>query len=146
MTGVFIEVDAQSFARAERYLQRIITAGQSLEPAFAEIGEYLLESHAERFSLEVAPDGTPWEPLAPATLANKADDRILQEEGFLRDTLAYQVTGAELLFGTNRIYGATHQFGREEDGIPARPYLGIATSPWNDEDEIVAILKDHLQS
>ena len=146
MAGAFIEVEAQSLARAERYLQRILTAGQRLEPAFAEIGEYLLESHAERFSLEVAPDGTPWEPLAPSTLANKADDRILQQEGTLRDTLSYQVTGAELLFGTNLIYGATHQFGREEDGIPARPYLGIATSPWNDEDEIVAILKDHLQS
>lgn len=33
----------------------------------------------------------------------------------------YQVQGGELWFGTDRVYGATYQFGHPEDGIPARP-------------------------
>jgi phage virion morphogenesis protein len=144
MAGNFISVELTGEKRLIKVLDKFIKQGQSLEPAFAEIGEYLLESHQERFKLEVAPDGTPWEPLAPKTLRKKDDDRILQQSGTMRDTLAYQISGDQLTFGTNMIYGATHQFGREADGIPARPFIGLATGQWNDEDEILDILKSHL--
>ena len=127
-------------------LGRLIHAGQNLEPAFAEIGEYLIESTQERFKLEVAPNGELWAPLAPETLARKGgDDRILQQSGIMRDTLNYQIAGKTLTFGSNQEYAATHQFGREDDGIPARPFIGLTTGPWNDADEIIAILQDHLQ-
>lgn len=144
MAGSFITIRSYGLQPARALLAQLIRKGQNLEPAFAEIGEYLLESHQERFALEVAPDGTPWEPLSPKTLRKKKDDRILQESGTLRDSLAYQIGSRELLFGTGLEYGATHQFGREDDGIPARPFLGLATGQWNDADEIVAILQDYL--
>lgn len=145
MAGNKITIRQYGKARVNRLLNGLIKQGQSLEPAFAEIGEYLIESHQERFKLEVAPDGSLWEPLAPRTIARKnGDDRILQQSGTMRDTLAYQFTNRELFFGTNMEYGATHQFGREDDGIPARPFLGLSTGQWNDSDEIVAILQDHL--
>lgn len=38
-------------------------------------------------------------------------------------------------------YAATHQFGREGDGIPARPFLGLAQF---ERVEILDILRDHL--
>lgn len=72
-----------------------------------------------------------------------AGKRILVESGDLRDTLRYRATATGLEFGTDRKYGATHQFGDEARGIPARPYLGI-----NDEDraEILGILRRHLDA
>lgn len=145
MAGAFIAVELTGEKHLLNVLDQFIKKGQSLEPALAEIGEYLIESHQERFKLEVAPDGTPWDPLAPRTITKKGKDTILQQQGTMRDTLAYQLSGDELTFGTNLIYGATHQFGREADGIPARPFIGLATGQWNDADEIVAILQSHLQ-
>jgi phage virion morphogenesis protein len=146
MAGSFIAVELTGEKPLIALLDKFIKQGQSLEPALADIGEYLIESHQERFKLEVAPDGTPWEPLAPRTIAKKGNNRILQDQGTMRDLLAYQISGDQLTFGTNLIYGATHQFGREADGIPARPFIGLATGQWNDSDEIVAILQSHLQN
>ncbi|MNG19722.1 Phage virion morphogenesis family protein [compost metagenome] len=36
-------------------------------------------------------------------------------DGFLKNTLRYQVSDDELLFGTNRKYGAIHHFGGDID-------------------------------
>jgi phage virion morphogenesis protein len=145
MAGEFISVKVSGEKEIAKLLRKLIDRGQSLEPAFAEIGEYLIESHQERFKLEVAPDGTPWEPLSPRTISAKdGDDRILQQSGILRDTLTYQILGDELQFGTDKEYSATHHFGREADGIPARPHIGLATGQWDDLDEITEILQSHL--
>lgn len=145
MAGAFIVVQKTGIERASKLFNRLIRAGQSLEAPFAQIGEYLIESHQARFQLEVAPDGEPWEPLDPKTVRRKkGDDRILRDSDTLSDTLFYQLSSDELEFGSDKEYAATHHFGREADGIPARPIFGLATSPFNDEDEIVAILQDHL--
>jgi phage virion morphogenesis protein len=145
MAGSFIKVELTNEKPLINLLTSYIKQGQSLEPALAEIGEYLIESHQERFQLEVEPDGTPWEPLSPKTIKQKGgDDRILQSSDTMRDQLAYQLSGNELEFGSNLEYAATHQFGREADGIVARPFIGLATGQWSDVDEIVAILQDHL--
>ncbi|MBN26267.1 MAG: phage virion morphogenesis protein [Alteromonadaceae bacterium] len=145
MAGSFIKVELTNEKPLINLLTSYIKQGQSLEPALAEIGEYLIESHQERFQLEVEPDGTPWEPLSPKTIKQKGgDDRILQSSDTMRDQLAYQLSGNELEFGSNLEYAATHQFGREADGIVARPFIGLATGQWNDVDEIVAILQGHL--
>lgn len=146
MAGSFITVRAYGSGEINSLLSRIARAGTDLEPAFAEIGEYLIEATQERFKLELAPNGEQWEPLAPETLARKGgEDRILQQSGTMRDLLTYQIAGRVLTFGSNQEYAATHQFGREEDGIPARPFLGLTTGPWRDADEIVEILRDHLK-
>jgi len=147
MAGVTLTAQLTGTTALTKALNQLMTQAGTLSPALAQIGEYLLESHQSRFQLEIAPDGTPWAPLAPETLARKnGEDRILQDQGTLRDTLSYSVTGNELLFGSNLEYAATHQFGREEDGIEARPFIGITDGPWRDEVEILAILRDHLKS
>lgn len=71
-----------------------------------------------------------------------AGKEILVESGDLRDTLRYRASARSLEFGTDRKYGATHQFGDPDRHIPARPFLGI-----NDADraEILAILQRHLE-
>lgn len=146
MAGAFIQVNLKGQTELVATLNQLMKNGGDLSPALSQIGEYLLESHHARFQLEVAPDGTPWEPLAPETLKRKkGEDRILQDKGYLRDLLSYEASINQLLFGSNLEYAATHQFGREEDGIVQREFLGLTSGPWNDGDEILAILQDHLQ-
>ncbi|MNZ38299.1 Phage virion morphogenesis family protein [compost metagenome] len=120
-----------------------------------DIGEYLHLSTDDRFRAQVGPDGTPWAPLSPVTLARKKGNRILRESGTLQDTLRHQVSGNELSFGTDRPYGAAMQFGMRKGyagktrrgasipwgDIPARPYLGLSAE---DDAEILAIIEDYL--
>lgn len=110
---------------------------------FADIGEHLLNSHKARWSSEQAPDGTPWEPLDPEYQARKKKNagRILLLDGRLKDLLDYQTSADELLFGTNLIYGATHQFGDPKRGIPASPFLGLSES---DRQDVLEILNEYL--
>jgi len=144
MAGSFISVDVRGQKKISQALNRLLKQGSDLEPAFRDIGEYLLESTQQRFVDQQAPDGEPWEPLSPKTLAKKKrQDRILTETGTLADTLNYQIGANQLMLGSNMEYAATHQFGREADGIPARPFLGIA--PF-EQVEILDILRDHLNN
>ena len=145
MVGVNLAAQLSGVSELIDTLNQLMNKTRDLQPALSQVGEYLLESHQSRFQLEVAPDGTPWAPLSPDTLARKkGEDRILQDQGTLRDTLSYEATASELLFGSNLEYAATHQFGREEDGIEARPFIGITDGPWQDSVEILGILRDYL--
>ncbi|WP_158089131.1 phage virion morphogenesis protein [Cognaticolwellia mytili] len=142
MSGSFIKVDVKGISHISKAISRAIKKGQDLTPALQDIGEYLVESTQRRFIDMQAPDGTPWAPLHNETLAKKKrPDRILTEEGNLADLINYQLNGDDLAIGTPLEYGATHQFGRLEAGIEARPFLGIA--PF-ERAEIREILRDHL--
>lgn len=170
MAGASIKITFDDSAVREA-LDRLARAGADLRPAFADIGEHLLISHRERWDRQVDPDGKPWKPLSDATLRRKmlkgvrrgkdakrkslttrgrtkagaiaalGRAQILVESGDLRDTLSYDARTNQLAFGTNRKYGATHQFGDPERGIPARPFLGLSG---DDRDAILEILADHL--
>lgn len=124
-------------------LRALADAGEDLEPAFIDIGESLLNSHRERWDSQVDAEGNPWEPLNPKYQARKKKnaDKILVLEGFMRDTLAYNTSPSSLELGTNRIQGASMQFGDEDRGIPARPFLGISA---DDEQMIIDTLHDHF--
>lgn len=147
MSGAALEMKAELLAdpaltRAQAALLNI--AGASfVEAVFNDIGEYLLISHRDRWGQGVSPGGEPWEPLSARYRARKRKnkDRILVLEGDLRDTLRYQADAARLAFGTDRIQGATHQFGDPERNIPARPFLGLSEA---DEAEVRAIVQDHI--
>ena len=114
-----------------------------LAPALNEIGEVLLNSTRERFRSRKAPDGTPWAPLSEAYAARKPKNRgmILVLEGQLMKTLNYEADRDGLLFGSPEVYAGTHQFGRAESNIPARPFLGLTAE---DEAAIADILADYL--
>lgn len=112
---------------------------------FADIGEYLDMATRERFQLEMAPDGTPWEGLDPEYQARKKrqKNRILVLDAYLRDQMSYDAQPGSVEFGTARIYGATHQFGDDDRGIPARPFLGLSD---DDEIHILNLAREHLES
>ena len=142
MAGARIEytVDDSALRAA---LARLAQAGADLRAPFATFGEHLDLVARERWDHQVAPDGSPWQDLKRATWRRKRTNQILVESRDLRDTLRYVPDADELAFGTDRLYGATHQFGADERGIPARPFLGITDE---DEIELTEILKDWLRA
>lgn len=151
MAGIHIELDGQS--AISHALNQLMAQINDLEPAFADIGEYLLLSHRQRFDEQQSPDGEPWEPLSATSQALKPKNKqqILRLNDILRDHFSYQATNKELLFGSNQVYAAIHQFGGTTSPnsmipnktIPARPFLGLSN---DDETEVLAILSDHLQN
>ncbi len=96
--------------------------------------------------------------------------KILRARGHLADTIRYQADEGGVRIGTNRMYGAIHQFGgttsahvikpknkqalawpggrnpvrgvnHPGSSIPARPFLGISRQ---DRDRILEVVADHL--
>ena len=128
-------------------------------PMLLDIGEALVNSTRDRFSAQRGPDGQTWKSLSPRYLQTKSPNpgKILQRRGDLVRQIIPQVEGATLLVGTDRVYGAVHQFGALKGAfgktrrgapipwgdIPARPFLGISD---DDAAEIIAIARDHLQA
>lgn len=147
MTGVRIEYDQADLQRLDNYIEKLLAVPGAMQSAYASIGEYLLLSHRDRFDAQTDPKGKPWQPLSKKYMASKRKRRsrgsgaILRLDGYLRDLLRYDATAEGLLFGTDRIYGATHQFGDEKRGIPQREFLGISQK---DEESIADILEDLL--
>ena len=114
MAGVTLEFDAVA---ALAVVNEAAAALADPAPMLRDIGEFLLIAHDQRFASQASPDGTPWQALSPAYLKRKKKnrDKILVLDGFLKNTLRYQVNNNELLFGTNRIYGAMMHVGGSID-------------------------------
>lgn len=175
MAGAFQIIARIDDREVTAALDRMLRQATRLVPAFKNIGEELLQSTRQRFRDQADPDGRPWQRLAPSTLAAKAarghGATILRARGHLADTIRYQADEGGLRIGTNRIYGAIHQFGGKTaphvirpknkkalawpgarhpvrgvnhpgSEIPARPFLGISRL---DRDRILEIVADHLE-
>lgn len=137
-------------------LARLQEAAIDLTPAFRDIGEYLIDSTRRRFAAGVAPDGTPWAPNRPSTLARKSGAQpLIGESKRLSREFSYQASADALEFGSSLEYAATQQFGAAKGkfgktsrgapipfgDIPPRPYIGLAEE---DSAAILAILGEHL--
>lgn len=138
--GIQIDIDD---AELQAGLKKLAARIGDLTPFFRDIGEELLNSTRARFGTQTSPAGVPWEALSPAYQKRKRKnrDKILTLDGRLRGTLNYRVAPDELRIGTPLIYGATHQFGRPEQNIPPRPFLGLSDA---DREAILDALRDWL--
>lgn len=132
-------------------LDAFIRRAQNLKPVYADIGEYMLLAHRERWAKQVSPEGAPWAPLSEDYKKSKRKrtsrgrDKILVLDEYLRGRLRYKASHAGINFGTDLVYANTHQFGRDLPNgrrIPARPFLGIAKE---DNGAIMDILSDWLR-
>lgn len=120
MTGASLKIDAKlNDHQLHVAMERLLYIGANMKLVYQDIGEYLHQSHNERFDAEVGPDGKPWEPLAPATLKRKRTNKILQERGYLKGLLRYQATNEFLAFGSDRVYAHIQHEGGTID-IAAR--------------------------
>ncbi len=144
MSGSALKIDIEySDKKMLQALNRLAEAGSELKPAFAEIGEALLNSHRARWKKEESAEGERWAPLSVQYQKSKSKnaDKLLIFEQFLHDTLAYHAADSSVELGTNIIYGATHQFGDDSRNIPARSFLGVSAE---DEEMILNTLHDHF--
>lgn len=157
MTGVNIEFNIQDALDAMLHIEAAI---DDMSGLFEHMDEVLLDIHEARFNAQESPDGIPWQALSPWYQESKPKqkDKILTLDGTLRSTLRYQINGNTLLFGTNVVYGAIHQFGgtikpvrgnalnvggrlAKQVVIPARPWLGISAQ---DKLLLVDVVREHL--
>lgn len=118
MSGVTLSLDYRDV------LSLLLETEQQLrhpEPLLDQMGEALLGFHRQRFQDQESPDGEAWQELSARYKKRKKRNRnkILTLDGVLRNTLRWQIRGNEMLFGTDRPYGAIHQFGGTIN-IPAR--------------------------
>lgn len=118
----------------------------NLQPFYKEVGEALVRSTDQRFRDERAPDGTPWAPLAEATLKRKERLgkilKILQQDGFMRGTIIYRETAQQVEVGTIQPYAKYHQFPNKRMPDPKnRPFLGISPQ---DERAIARLAREYL--
>jgi phage virion morphogenesis protein len=156
--------DSQVQAMLARAARRL----NNMRPLYDDIGAYMERDTDQRFQRQQAPDGTPWRDLSPNTWASKRNRKILNETGQMRDSLAYEATGTEVIIGFADKKARWHQFGTRpytiapnnarmlafmtaggpafarqvnHPGIPARPMLGISRA---NVEEIGNIVGDHI--
>lgn len=84
------------------------------------------------------PDGRPW-PEWSESYAQVRPNRggLLELDGGLVDSLAYEVEGDAVIVGSNLVYALVHQEGHDDMGIPARSYLGISDENLDDLGQLV---------
>ena len=122
-------------------------SARDLTPAMRRIAAVLGDVAEEAFKSESSPEGIPWASLKPATLKRRRGSanaaRILQDTGQLVASIQTEYGSDVAVAGTNKVYAATHQFGRGEAGIPARPFLGLSAEG---REEIIRIIQRHLET
>ena len=112
MSGTYFNIIERIDDRdVQRTIRRIIDKADRPVAFFKNVGEYLVRSVKDRFDSQTAPDGTAWTPLKPATKMRKRIDKILTETSGLKDSFIYAANNGGVRAGTNKIYGAVHQFG-----------------------------------
>jgi len=136
MAGAFITVDTKGFRGFEDYLRRIEQKAGNAQPAFEIAGQVLAASVRENFTSQGRPDK--WPGLAPATLKKKKGDKILINRGMaggLMGSIHYDAEPDKVRVGTDKVYGAIHQFGGKAGRgkkvtIQQREYLLVQDEDW----------------
>ena len=121
---------SDNIAEVLREIQRIEHKGIELKPVFARIANHLQNITEDAFEDEKSPlDNSQWQPLSEATLKRKKGDKKLYDKGHMQRGLvtASSETGAMIGFNATSDdgypYPAVHQFGTDDEKIPARPFL-----------------------
>jgi phage virion morphogenesis protein len=159
MTGVHIAVDDAAVLAA---LGRLIATGRQPDAVLQAIGLMLADSTRERIRDEETPEGVPFAPLHPLYKEQKQGAGILRESQTLFRTIVSQVSGNQVVVGTNRPHARVHQFGAtirpktaaalvfglgdqtifaQQVTVPARPFLGVSAA---DRDAITDLIADAL--
>lgn len=127
----------------QRLVKRLASYTGDFTPIMKNIGEIALNRVEECFREEESPEGIPWHPLAPATIAQRlrlgygGEHPILWREGWLGGRFSYAAFPRRVEVGTPVKYAAIHHMGGwagrgRKTKIPARPFLGLAREDWSE--------------
>jgi len=107
----------------------------NLAPAFRDFGVYMERETQDQFKREIDPDGKPWEPLKPATLAQKKTSFKLRETFTMYNTLYYTATDKNFRFGIRDPKYKWHHFGTSR--MAARVVVGFNSERRKKANELV---------
>lgn len=147
MAGAAIELDVSEVlnlsARLRAGMRELAEADQA--QLQDEIGWEVESQTKERFDEQRDPDGAAWQPWSESYRERRAGDggSILRRRGDLSESITHETEGAETEAGSAMVYAAVHQYGDDELGIPARPYLGISD---RDSGELGMLVEDFLRA
>jgi len=143
-------------------LDRLARAVTDMRPVMQDIGEEMVVSTRDRFVAGAAPDGSPWAPKSPTTIAayERRKDPVDLRPLFgptrrLSSEIASYASETSVEWGSNLIYSAVMQLGAAKGAfgstsrggpipwgpIPARPFLGVSD---DDRNTILEALDDWL--
>lgn len=136
--SVALEIGLDLPPRARAFLHGEDVAGW-LPDLLEEIGAEAVSQTQSRIADDkAAPDGVPWTDWSEHYAETRhRGQSLLQSEGGLVDSIQHAVEGREVHVGSNLVYAATHQFGDEDRGIPARPYLGVSRDDARSLDHVI---------
>lgn len=159
MGGIRLQGDVRALMRKMGKLQELDKRG-----ANKVLAQVLRTSTIQRFKNEEDPEGKSWK---PSLRAQEDNAKTLSKTGLLRRSIKTTADDTGFAVGTNKIYGATHQYGDDDRrirarnakglrfkvggrwvtkkqvtvSIPARPYLGVSEE---DMAEIKGTMEDLL--
>jgi len=110
------------------YIRSIQSYIQHPKQTFAKARVIMLQDVMDHFKNEMSPEGS-WTKLADITVLKRRNKKessikILQDTGRLKNSITTQSGDAFAEVGTNVVYGATHQFGR--NNIPKREFIWLS--------------------
>ncbi|BEV15820.1 phage virion morphogenesis protein [Herbaspirillum sp. DW155] len=163
-----VEFQADHLAAILEAVRKEVATPQEM---LVSIGEELFNANQHRHAQGLAPDGMPWKPLSPMTLATRKGGRILRVRGDMLESFNYQVQGNSLRLGFSDQKAVWHHFGTgtygprgsrytispkkakalafgglmrkrvSHPGIPARQLIGF---PASDRELTGNVIRDHL--
>jgi phage gpG-like protein len=143
-----IKVEVKGLEKVRKLLNELKRAGLKPGNAYDLVGQRMVAMQKRHFSKQEGPEGEPWEPLDPKTIARRRGGRtastkrgklgvaglgrpvqILRDTGTMYKAIIYKADdkGAEAGVAKTIPYAATHQFGDRKRHIPARPFIYINT-------------------
>ena len=112
MTGSAIDITIDDHEVRDLF-RRVLAHLGDMTPAMQVTGEIVRTSVVRNFELGGRP--APWKPLSETTLARRKKGggilRVQGNAGGLMGSISYEAYPDHVLVGTNKIYGAVHQFG-----------------------------------
>ncbi len=128
--GIQLKVNPFGYANADDVLARIMGRNGTLKPALDIAGRFLVRRAHESFERQESPDGIPWAPLSPVTIAlrdkkgsratqlKRAGQRFAEREAQRREGpggLWRTFSGDRALLATGRLFGSiTYHAGEME--------------------------------
>lgn len=122
--GIQLKVNPFGFEGAERTLNRIVGRVGNLRPVMNIAGQYLVRRTQDSFRRQASPEGIPWAPLSPVTIALRdAAGSRSKQLGRARARYAERNSGSvfsgdKALFVTGRLFASiTYSAGDMEVSI-----------------------------
>jgi phage virion morphogenesis protein len=130
-------------------LNNILSKVSNTAPLMEEIAGFLADVTEDAFQGEYDPStGAGWTGLLPATIKARTrkghwPGKILSESGNLASSVVTNSSDDFAEIGTNKTYGAAHQFGvdsfSDRSGeLPERPFIGFSPQDADDIEQMIA--------